>query len=239
MSCQCQIMLPYNNEILHYILLKIQNAVFDKKLNISLANIELDMWSLHHGSVIYHTAPLVKWFLAKKKYQHWNSMELAWFGFNHLAHVPEIKNLLERDRTIRKGKLFPAMFSGIDTEMCVWSQHMRGERRWWHPLKQGFSKCGTHTTSGMPTTVQWYMRLVRRNQTINIINKTQDTHTPHAHVQTISSCHQNIVLFEKKGDNYFPYSSSTKKWWKYCWQHCVTVHEIIIGGTLTVWEPLH
>jgi hypothetical protein len=38
----------------------------------------------------------------------------------------------------------------------------------------------------------------------------------------MSSCRQNIVLFDEKGDSYLAYSSSTKKRWKYCWQHCVT-----------------
>jgi hypothetical protein len=67
----------------------------------------------------------------------------------------------------------------------------------------------------------------KKNQRKNK-NKTQ-THT-HTHTHTHSSCRQNIALFGEKGDNYFAYSSSTKKRWKYSWQHCVTVHKIIIGG---------
>jgi hypothetical protein len=35
--------------------------------------------------------------------------------------------------------------------------------------------------------------------------------TLHAHAQAMSSCRKNIVLFDEKGDNYFPYSSSTEK----------------------------
>jgi hypothetical protein len=59
-------------------------------------------------------------------------------------------------------------------------------------------------------------------------------HTPHANGQAISSSRKSVVLSDKKSDNCFPYCSSTKKQWKYCWQHCVTAHKIIIGGTLTV-----
>jgi hypothetical protein len=65
------------------------------------------------------------------------------------------------------------------------------------------------------------------------INKTW-THTPHAHAQTMSSCHQNIVPFDEKGCNYFHYSNNTKKQCTYRWQHCVTIHKITIGGTLNV-----
>jgi hypothetical protein len=61
----------------------------------------------------------------------------------------------------------------------------------------------------------------------------KDTHTAHVQAQMMSSCHQNNVVFDKNGDNYIPYSSSTKKW-KYCWQHCVTIHKIIIGRTWNV-----
>jgi hypothetical protein len=64
--------------------------------------------------------------------------------------------------------------------------------------------------------------------------KPRHTHTPHAHAQTMSSCRKSIVLFDEKVDNDFPYSSSTKKPWEYCWQNCVTVHKLIIGGTLNM-----
>jgi hypothetical protein len=50
----------------------------------------------------------------------------------------------------------------------------------------------------------------------------------------MSSCRKNIALFDEKGDSYFPYSSSTKKWWKFCWQHCVKAHKTIIGSALDV-----
>jgi hypothetical protein len=33
-------------------------------------------------------------------------------------------------------------------------------------LEQGFSNCGTHTTSGTPATVQWYTGTVRRHRWI-------------------------------------------------------------------------
>jgi hypothetical protein len=87
-----------------------------------------------------------------------------------------------------------------------------------------------HSTSGTPATVQWCTGLVRKNERIK--NKTQ-THMPHEHAQKLSSCRKNIVLFHETGDNYFPYSSSTKKRWKYFWQHCVNVHKTVIGGALT------
>jgi hypothetical protein len=59
-------------------------------------------------------------------------------------------------------------------------------------------------------------------------------HASRAHSQTMSSPSKYIFLFYEKGDNYCPYSSGTKKWWKYCWQHRVPVHKVIIGGTLNV-----
>jgi hypothetical protein len=46
-----------------------------------------------------------------------------------------------------------------------------------------------------------------KNKTIQM----KPRHVPHAHAQTVSSCRKNIVPFDEKGDNYFPYSSSTKK----------------------------
>jgi hypothetical protein len=36
-------------------------------------------------------------------------------------------------------------------------------------IEQGFSNCGMLTTFGMPTTVQWYTGIVRRNQRIKKI----------------------------------------------------------------------
>jgi hypothetical protein len=69
-----------------------------------------------------------------------------------------------------------------------------------------------------------------RSKKNKMIKNKNKIHTPYAYAQTMHSCRQNITLFDEKGDNYFPYSSSTKKRWKYYWQHCVTVHKIIIGG---------
>jgi hypothetical protein len=48
----------------------------------------------------------------------------------------------------------------------------------------------------------------------------------------MNSYRKNIVIFDEKSENNFPYSSSTKKRWKSCWQQCVAVHKIIIGGAL-------
>jgi hypothetical protein len=54
--------------------------------------------------------------------------------------------------------------------------------------------------------------MVKKKKKVN-----PQTHTPQAHEQTTGSCRKSLVLFDEKGDNYFLYSSSTKKRWKYCW----------------------
>jgi hypothetical protein len=51
---------------------------------------------------------------------------------------------------------------------------------------------------------------------------------------TLATVQWYTGLARKIKGSYFPYSSSTKKQWKYCWQHCVTVRKIIVGGALNV-----
>jgi hypothetical protein len=62
--------------------------------------------------------------------------------------------------------------------------------------------------------------------------------TLHAHAQAMSSCRKNIVLFDEKGDNYFPYSSNTEKDGSIA-GNTVTAHKIIIGGTLNVLNHIY
>jgi hypothetical protein len=60
-------------------------------------------------------------------------------------------------------------------------------------------------------------------------------HTPHANEQTMSSYLKNTAApFDEKGGNYFSFSGRANRLWKYRWQHFVTVHKIVIGGTLNV-----
>jgi hypothetical protein len=54
----------------------------------------------------------------------------------------------------------------------------------------------------------------------------------------MSSCRKTIVLFDENGDNYVPYSSSTKKQWKY-YRHFAAVHEMLIGGTQIVLSHIY
>jgi hypothetical protein len=47
----------------------------------------------------------------------------------------------------------------------------------------------------------------------------------------MSSYRQNIAMFDKKGDIFLIAAVRTVE---VCWQHFVTVHKIIIGGTMNV-----
>jgi hypothetical protein len=51
-------------------------------------------------------------------------------------------------------------------------------------LVQGFSNCGTHTTSDMSAIVEWYMGLVITNQRIKKLKKKNKTHTHTHHMHT-------------------------------------------------------